>query len=139
MAIVNIINLESTGRLRDLKKILTRAARYLRLTGTINIVVLESDSCEKLNKKYRGKSYSPDVLSFAYHENDVLGEVVVNSSYIFGKDRRGRLKFDEKQFLRLAVHGLVHLAGYDHEANGCDATSFFIVERKTHRYLSKIK
>lgn len=137
MVRVNIINLEPKDRLRDLKKALTRAANYLKLTGYVNIVVLESEICINLNQEYRGQSYSPDVLSFAYCEEEVFGEVVINRAYIFGKNRSKGLSFNEKNFLRLSIHGLVHLAGYDHEVAGCDAKLFFKVERAVLRYLFK--
>lgn len=137
MARVNIINLKSPDRLQYLRNILTRAVNYLRLPGDVNIVVLEPEICAKLNQEFRGQSYSPDVLSFAYCEKEVFGEVVINRAYIFGKNRSKGLSFNEKNFLRLSIHGLVHLAGYDHEVAGCDAKLFFKVERAVLRYLFK--
>ena len=81
---------------------------------------------KKLNKKFRNKNKSTDVLSFPFHarsdlkkkikkEKDIyLGDIIINFNKIKNKNiiKDFRLEFD-----RLWIHGLVHLLGHDHKTN----------------------
>jgi len=89
-----------------------------------------------LNRAYRGKDYPTDVLSFpalsgpelrrlrrnGVHAGGppvVLGDVVISAPRALAQaGERGHSLEEELTFL--LVHGILHLAGYDHEA-GADA------------------
>ncbi|MCS6894237.1 MAG: rRNA maturation RNAse YbeY, partial [Deltaproteobacteria bacterium] len=66
-------------------KVFRVAQTRLSLSGDVSLVILDSDECWRLNKKYRHKDYSPDVLTFVYEE-DLLGEIVVNKSFIHARN-----------------------------------------------------
>ena len=79
---------------------------------------------KNLNKKFRKKNKSTDVLSFPFHnkknlknefkkEKEIyLGDIIINLSKI---ENKKKLKLFKEQFDKLWIHGLIHLFGYDHK------------------------
>tara|TARA_Y100000591_G_scaffold307999_1_gene307932 strand:+ start:3116 stop:3580 length:465 start_codon:yes stop_codon:yes gene_type:complete len=96
---------------------------------------------KKLNKKFRNKNNTTDVLSFPFYkkkdlknklkkEKEVyLGDVIINLNQIKSRNNKAifRLEFD-----KLWVHGLVHLFGYDHKKN----KDFYTMSRVEKKFLS---
>ena len=69
-----------------------------------------------LNRDYRGKDYATNVLSFPYSpEPSLAGDLVVCVPVVMDEAARQR-KPVEAHFAHLIVHGMLHLQGYDHEA-----------------------
>lgn len=80
---------------------------------------------QKLNCSYRGKDKVTDVLSFAeekdnfiLHSDDkserYLGEIIICLAQAKRQAKEYNWTLD-KEIVRLLVHGLAHLIGYDHE------------------------
>ena len=74
-----------------------------------------------MNRRYRGKDYATDVLSFSYGSVKVegmpfLGEVVISPAVASDQAIRYGVA-QEKELRRLLVHGTLHLLGYDHETD----------------------
>lgn len=74
-----------------------------------------------LNRRYRGRDYATDVLSFEYGgENEegrpLLGELVLAPKVAAANARRWGCPL-EREIRKLLVHGLLHLLGYDHETD----------------------
>ena len=81
---------------------------------------------KKLNKKFRKKNKSTDILSFPFHnkknlkeklkkEKEIyLGDIIINLNKIKNKHDRKKFKIE---FNKLWIHGLVHLFGHDHKKN----------------------
>jgi len=74
-----------------------------------------------MNRRYRGKDYPTDVLSFRYGNGMVegdwfLGDIVIAPSVALRQARRWQVA-PEKEMHRLLVHGILHLLGYDHETD----------------------
>lgn len=109
------------------KKILTKAARQLRLKGKrfeLSINLVGEDRIRTLNKKYRGKNKATDVLSFPLNEEVGTGATaggIIALGDIFiclPTAKEYALKEDKSlssQLALLTVHGFLHLLGYDHE------------------------
>ncbi len=113
-----------SGELEALiQKVLTKGAELQNVPADAEISVLICDGpviCE-LNKTYRGVDAPTDVLSFALNEgeDDVpeeaaeLGDIIINldraeeQAYEYGHSR-------EREVAYLAVHGFLHILGYDH-------------------------
>jgi len=79
----------------------------------------------RLNRDYRGINAPTDVLAFAYHEGDSgrngiepdhLGDVVISVETAAAYARRLGFTFD-REVETLVIHGILHLAGYDHETD----------------------
>lgn len=73
-----------------------------------------------LNSRYRGKDKATDVLSFPLLEGEAsqmspsLGDLVISIETTLKQAKRYRVSTDQ-ELLRLMIHGLLHLAGFDHE------------------------
>jgi probable rRNA maturation factor len=74
-----------------------------------------------LNRRYRGKDETTDVLSFSLREGrfasiqpDMLGDIVI-SIPVAARQARKEGHSIAREIDRLLVHGLAHLLGYDHE------------------------
>jgi probable rRNA maturation factor len=102
-----------------LARFVTCTRRALRLRGIVSVLVTGSRELKKLNHRFRGKNKPTDMLSFpAMHEltERFAGDVAI-SAEIAARNAQllGHTVGDEIKIL--ALHGLLHLAGYDHE---CD-------------------
>jgi probable rRNA maturation factor len=94
--------------------------------GVIHVAIVSDARVRALNHRYRGKKYATDVLSFPTERPrpvrrspavSFLGDIVIAR----GVARRQALAagHPEQTELRvLALHGLLHLLGYDHERDG---------------------
>lgn len=112
-----------------LAKFLTRARREIRLRGAVSVLVTSSRELRGLNHRFRGKNEPTDVLSFPGNPalmRDFAGDVAISAEIAAGNARQlGHTAADEIRILTL--HGLLHLAGYDHESDDGE------MERKEER------
>ncbi len=79
----------------------------------LSIALVGQGRMRKLNKKYRGKNRVTDVLAFP-NKNLGLGEIVICLREIKKNAKRFGETF-EKELIRVLIHGIFHLLGYDHE------------------------
>lgn len=69
-----------------------------------------------LNRQFRGRDYATDVLSFPSDERGFMGDVVIAAG-IAKKQAREAGHPVNTEIRVLALHGLLHLLGYDHESD----------------------
>lgn len=98
-----------------------RAAAGLgRRDAAVNLVIVDDREIRRLNRRYRGKDKATDVLSFGYDagpEGDaVVGDVYVSHETLARDARRSGLDARDLS-IRIVVHGLLHVVGYDHESD----------------------
>lgn len=95
--------------------------------GLLNVVFVNDKYIRALNKAYRGKDKATDVLSFPYYEGDLVGEVYlsVETAKRQAKDHKHNL---EDELIKLIVHGILHVHGFDHEKDE-DYRKMFAVEK----------
>ena len=85
-----------------------------RARGTITVAVVPDSRVRELNRRYRRKNAPTDVLSFPADEPGELGDVVI--AHGVAKRQAAAAGHSLSTELRvLALHGLLHLLGYDHE------------------------
>ena len=85
-----------------------------RAKGALTIALVSDARIRALNRRFRGKDRATDVLSFPADESGVLGDVVIAA----GVAARQAIEAGhslQAEFRVLALHGLLHLLGYDHE------------------------
>lgn len=88
----------------------------------LEIVLCGDRLMQRLNREFRGKDRTTDVLSFAWTEGPVLespevtalGEVVISLPTLRLQAREQRVD-PGIEFVRLLIHGTLHVLGYDHE------------------------
>ena len=75
---------------------------------------------KELNSQYRKKEYATDVLSFPFNEilenSFYIGDILICYP-IAEKQAKERSISTEREIITLMVHGILHLAGYDHETD----------------------
>ncbi len=99
---------------RSLERFLASARRAAGVSGEVNVLITGSAEMRRLNREFRGKDQATDVLSFPAPANGSGGEVAIAAPIAAGNARRlGHSARKELEILML--HGLLHLAGYDHE------------------------
>ena len=106
----------------ELDEVIKFACKYMKVENPLlNIVIVDNKKIQEINREYRGKDAVTDVISFAFEEvKDVkydnvrfLGEIYI--SYERCKEQASEYGHSVKrEFCYLAVHGLLHLLGYDH-------------------------
>lgn len=88
-----------------------------RVRGEVAIALAPDSQVRALNQRYRQTNAPTDVLSFPSDEKGFLGDIVIAT----GVARRQAIQMRHplRTELRvLALHGLLHLLGYDHEDRG---------------------
>ena len=102
-----------------LAKFVARASRAIKLKGTVNVLVTGSSELRSLNRRFRDKDQSTDVLSFPpgpCFVNGLAGDIAISAD--IAKQNARRLGHSAAQEIKvLALHGLLHLVGYDHESD----------------------
>lgn len=80
----------------------------------VSIAFVSEKEIRELNKRYRGKNYVTDVLSFSMDDEELLGELIL--SYEQAQRQAIEMKHSTRDELTfLIVHGTLHLYGHDHE------------------------
>lgn len=111
-----------------IRQLLNHAAEREQLKGTpeVSITFMTDQEIQKINAEYRGKNTPTDVISFALEEMGegeiaiigeeiptVLGDIIISveraqsQAAEYGHDFKREIGF-------LALHGFLHLLGYDH-------------------------
>jgi probable rRNA maturation factor len=103
-----------------LARFVMRARHAAKLPGRVNVLIASSGTLRSLNQKFRGKNKATDVLSFpagsaAQSEKAKLAGEIAISADIAAQNafRLGHSAAEEIKILIL--HGILHLAGFDHE------------------------
>jgi probable rRNA maturation factor len=111
----------------------------VRARGTVNVALVSDGSIRTLNRRYRGIDRTTDVLSFPAESfpqassssrvPSFLGDIVIARG-VAKRQARAAGHPEATELKVLALHGLLHLLGYDHEH---DAGTMARVERRLRR------
>jgi probable rRNA maturation factor len=101
-----------------------------RARGALAIAIVSDARVRALNRRYRRKDRATDVLSFPADAPGVLGDVVIASGVAARQARRAGHSLGTELRV-LALHGLLHLLGYDHERD--DGQMARLERRLRHR------
>ena len=109
---------------KKLKKISTIVKFFKNKNVTFTILLTNATNSKKLNKKFRNRNKSTDVLSFPFYplknlklaklKNYYLGDIAVCYEIIKKRSEENNFLFE---FDKAWIHGLLHLVGYDHIKN----------------------
>jgi probable rRNA maturation factor len=113
-----------TPATRTLARFLTAAQTAVRLKGQVNVLLTTDTAIRRLNRQFRGKNKATDVLSFPSSpapriksaEAPLAGDLAISvptarkQAIAQGHSLATEIKV-------LMLHGLLHLAGYDHETD----------------------
>ena len=95
----------------ELNRFVRRAQTLTRVRGEVTVLVTGNARVQELNRRFRRKNKPTDVLSFPGTEG---GDIAISAEIALQNARRyGHRRLDELKIL--VLHGMLHLAGYDHE------------------------
>jgi probable rRNA maturation factor len=90
----------------------------------LSLAIVGDRSIRRLNRLYLGRDNSTNVISFAMQEGlfagvnpQILGDVVISAVTCAREAEEGRRSFASRLHF-LLLHGILHIAGYDHERSG---------------------
>ena len=99
-------------------------------SAELSILFVGDQRMRGLNRRYRGKDRTTDVLAFAMREGSaphasrhisaMLGDVVIAVPEAARQAQQGSRSLDE-ELMVLLIHGILHLCGYDHERSEKEA------------------
>lgn len=121
----NNTNLVVKGYQKIIKKALAREES----DENMEIIFVSPEEIQELNKTYRNIDRPTDVLSFPNDDDELrsLGDIFINVEQAFQQaDEYGHSI--EREIAFLAVHGYLHLVGYDHETPEQEKEMFEVQE-----------
>ena len=95
---------------------LSRLIGHLLPGAPFSVVLVSDRIIRQYNRDYRGQDQATDVLSFP-GDDGYLGDILISIETAHGQALRSKALTFERNLERLALHGLLHLMGYDHETD----------------------
>ena len=95
--------------------------KYQFSNKKVNLTILLSNNknIKKLNKEFRKKNKSTDILSFPFNEKiklskkTYIGDIIISYNYI-NYPKTQKLKNFKEKLIKIFIHGFLHLLGFDH-------------------------
>ena len=87
----------------------------------VNFLLTSNSKIRLLNKRYRNKDKSTNVLAFQMNENILgdnyeIGDIAISLQKILNESKK--LKIQKYKYLsKITIHGVLHLLGFDHKTN----------------------
>ncbi|MFH2136714.1 MAG: rRNA maturation RNase YbeY [Patescibacteria group bacterium] len=107
----------------------------------ISVAFVGDQEMEKLNKVWRGKNKTTDVLSFTYEKykrgskKPLIGEIIISYPRA-ARQAKEREASTTEEIKMLLIHGALHLAGYNHEKNFRQAREMEKLQNKMVKLLN---
>jgi len=88
---------------------------------SINVRIMDDKEMQELNKKFRGKDASTNVLSFTNEDiskpiTGNLGDIAISYEFVKNESEELDVDFDD-HMIHMLIHGVYHILGFDHESN----------------------
>tara|TARA_E500000178_G_scaffold263854_1_gene261001 strand:- start:1540 stop:2001 length:462 start_codon:yes stop_codon:yes gene_type:complete len=96
--------------------------RFSNKKVSLSLLLSNNKNIKKLNKNFRNKDKSTDILSFpsskkiTISNNTYLGDIIISYEYL-DKPKSQNLKLFNEKVIKLFIHGFLHLLGFDHKKN----------------------
>lgn len=97
----------------QLQRFVRRAQTLAKISGEVDVLISDNQRLRELNRRFRRKNKPTDVLSFprpAGGDIAISADIASNNAARYGHGTVEELKV-------LVLHGMLHLAGYDHESD----------------------
>lgn len=139
--IVDEVN-SNLEEVKELNKFVDFSLKYLNLNNVIfNIIIVDKEKIQEINKTYRNIDRVTDVISFALEDDEtfiktdfrVLGDIYIcldkakEQATEYGHSLKREISF-------LTIHGLLHLLGYDHMNPSDEKEMFGLQEMILNEY-----
>ena len=115
--------------------------RFIKKKVSLTILLSNNKNIKRLNKKFRSKNKSTDVLSFPSEKkinikkSPYIGDIVISYEFINKPKALSDLEFCSK-VTKIFIHGFLHLLGYDH-IKLKDFKKMLVEEKKIYQIIEK--
>ena len=96
-----------------------RKYRFPQKKITLTLLLSNNRCIKKLNKNFRNKNKSTDILSFPFVKKTLIskktyiGDIIISYNFM-NKPRLQNIKSFKKKVIKTFIHGYLHLLGFDH-------------------------
>ena len=103
----------------SLVKAFPKKYRFIKKKVSLTILLSSNKNIKKLNRKFRNKNKTTDVLSFPSEkkinikQSPYIGDIVISYEFMNKPKVLNILEFKNK-VSKIFIHGFLHLLGYDH-------------------------
>ena len=93
--------------------------QFLNKNVSFTLLLSNNKNIKKLNKYFRNKNKSTDILSFPINKkikiskNTYLGDIIISYNYL-DKPKSQDLKSFKEKVIKIFIHGFLHLLGFNH-------------------------
>lgn len=134
IGLFNQTDVDLKKEFKIIKKVLKIGLKVLEVSKCeFNVIVVDNNYIHELNKNYRGIDRETDVITFALFDDktfnpdeNILGDIYISIDKVYEQAKEYGHS-DIREICFLAVHGLLHLFGYDH-MNEVDEKEMFSLQ-----------
>ena len=125
----------------SLVRVFPKKYRFIKKKISLTILLSNNINIKKLNKKFRNKNKSTDVLSFPFEKklnikkSSYIGDIVISYEFMNKPKTLSALEF-KSNVTKTFIHGFLHLLGYDH-IKLKDFKEMLIEEEKIYQSIKK--
>ena len=107
---------------KNICKFFPKKYQYLNKKVSLTLLLSNNRGIKKLNKNFRNKNKSTDILSFPFSKNiklkkeTYLGDIIISYNFM-DKPKSQNLKNFKDKVIKTFIHGFLHLLGFDHIKN----------------------
>jgi probable rRNA maturation factor len=121
------------GSFRNWVAAALQGARHGKQQAEVSIRIVGAREGRTLNRRYRGRDYATNVLSFPVElprgvASPLLGDLAICAPVV-AREARDQNQATRNHYAHLTVHGVLHLLGFDHE-NARDAARMEALETR---------
>ena len=140
--VFNETNEKLDTEIKELKELLENICRDEKLDNVVfNVIIIDNAKIKEINRTYRGIDRETDVISFALEDDKtfnfedvrILGDIYISIDKVRSQSEEYGHSF-KRELSFLAVHGLLHLLGYDHMTKEDEEVMFKKQEEVLSRY-----
>lgn len=137
---IRIFYENTTYRFRGWKKAVSLFVQLITsenlLPGDINIIISTDDFIRELNLKYLNHNYNTDVIAFDGNSGSIVnGDIYISKDTVKRNACNYKASLDN-EMLRVMIHGLLHLSGYDDKTE-CEKENMHRIEDRWLNIFSK--
>jgi len=100
-------------------KVFPRKYKFLQKKVSLTLLLSNNKNIKKLNKNFRNKNKSTDILSFPTNQKikkvkeNYIGDIIISYNFI-DKPKSQSFKSFKEKLIKTFIHGFLHLLNFDH-------------------------
>tara|TARA_B100000989_G_scaffold218449_1_gene166562 strand:+ start:95 stop:556 length:462 start_codon:yes stop_codon:yes gene_type:complete len=104
---------------KNICKAFPRKYKFSNKKVSLSLLLSNNENIKKLNKNFRNKNKSTDILSFPFEKKikiskkTYLGDIIISYNYLDKPKSQDLVSFKQKT-IKIFIHGFLHLLGFDH-------------------------